>query len=765
VLLALLLTSPALAAAAPQPPGPRTDPAYAGSESCRPCHAAAYDAWLTSDHRHAIEPATLESVRGDFRDTTFSAPDGTSRFTRTGDRFTVRTAGPDGADHDFPVPYTFGIRPLQQYLLPLPGGRLQALSVAWDTDRKRWFHLYPDERVDHRDILHWTRPSQNWNDRCAECHSTALRKGFDREHDGYATTWTELSVGCESCHGPGADHVRWAEATQRAGRTPAANEPNGLVVDYGADGPAMWVLDPATGTAKRSVERRSHAELETCAACHARRATLTDAYRPGEPFLDSHRPALLDDGLYFPDGQIQDEVYEYASFLQSRMYHAGVTCSDCHDPHSGRLRATGDALCARCHEPARFATKAHHHHPPESDAARCVACHMPTRTYMVVDPRRDHSFRVPRPDLAEQTGSPNACTECHRDRSPQWAADAIVQWYGTPKRREWHFGEAIHAARRYHGDGEAGLLKLLGTDTAPAIARATAVSLLPRYPGPRTAAAVARAATDPDALLRLAAVDASAMLPPAERVRLLAPLAGDPLRAVRIDAGAALAAVPEAALAPSQRPARTRALDEYRAVQMENADRPDARLNLGLLAADLGQADTARAEYEAAMRIEPQFVPAYVNLADLHRAQGRDADADAVLRRGLAQVPDSAELHHALGLTLVRQQRVGDAVSELGRAAQLAPNDPRYAYVYGIALDSIGESARAVNVLRGAHDRFPGDWQLLSALVTVSRDAGQTADARRYAERLVALRPDDPQARQLRAQLGAPGGTGAPVAP
>lgn len=707
-----------------------------------------------------MEPATPDTVRGDFGGAVFRGAADVTHFMRAGDTLAVRTAGPGGATQDFPVPYTFGVDPLQQYLLPLAAGRLQALSVAWDTHGKRWFHLYGDEHVDHGDILHWTRPAQNWNDRCAECHVTGLRKGYEAAHDGYATTWIEPNVGCEGCHGPAAEHVRWAEAARSAGPSPVASASKGLVVDFGSDGSQTWIADRSSGTARRSIPRHSRAEIETCAACHSRRTTLTDAYRPGEPFLDSHRPVLLEEGLYFADGQVQDEVYEYGSFLQSRMYGAGVTCADCHDPHSARLRAVGDAVCARCHEPGRFATPAHHHHLPESGGARCVACHMPARTFMTVDERRDHSFRVPRPDLAQQTGGPDTCTDCHRDREPAWAASAIVRWYGEPKRREPHYGQAIQAARRYRADGEAALLDLLGADSSlPAIVRATAVSLLPRYPGPRTAAAIARAAGDPDPLVRLATVDASAMLPAPERLRVLAPLLDDPRRAVRTATAATLAAAPETALPQAHRAARARALDEYRSVLTENADRPDARLNLGLLAADLGKHDAARTEYEAAMRIEPQFVPAYVNLADLWRTLGREAEAEAVLRRGLAQAPDSAELHHALGLTLVRRQQYDEAGVELGRAAELAPNDPIYAYVYGVALNSSGNSTRGIAVLNAAHERFPGDRQLLYALTTIGRDRGDLTAARRYAERLVALRPDDLQARQLLRQVAEPRGT------
>jgi hypothetical protein len=437
-------------------------PRYVGREQCVPCHQREADLYAGSHHDLAMQPADATTVLGDFDNSTFTYAGSTSTFFKKDGAFYVRTDGPDGKLHEYRIAYTFGVKPLQQYLIAFADGRMQALSICWDTRPKeeggqRWFHLYPDERITHEDILHWTGPYQNWNDMCAECHSTNVKKNYRADTDRFDTQWSEIDVSCEACHGPGSEHVAWAETAAgkgkgakgpgRPGATPAATSTggNGLLVTFKE--PAEWVLDQRTGIAVRSRPRRSHVEIETCARCHARRSVIGDDYVHGRPLLDTHRPALLAPPVFEVDGQIKEEVYEYQSFLQSRMYAAGVTCSDCHEPH--RLTISADnAVCARCHLPARFDTRAHHFHAPGSAGAQCAACHMPARLYMVVDSRRDHSFRVPRPDLSLKLGTPNACSSCHADRPPEWAAAAAEKWWGSTRASQPHYGEAIHAARR-----------------------------------------------------------------------------------------------------------------------------------------------------------------------------------------------------------------------------------------------------------------------------------------------------------------------------
>jgi predicted CXXCH cytochrome family protein len=734
----------------------RVEPrAYVGDVACGECHAAEHRRWRGSHHDLAMEVASAETVSGDFDDAEFTHQGVTSRFFRRDGRYFVRTEGRDGALADFEIAYTFGVDPLQQYLIAFPDGRLQALGIAWDTrpaadGGRRWFHLYPDERLVPGDPLHWTGWAQTWNHMCADCHSTAVRKRYDLAADRYATTWAVIDVSCEACHGPGAAHVAWARAGGEG------DPPDDRLVPLGE--PGAWRLAPGADTAHREPPRARRVEVETCAPCHARRALLQQDDASGRPLLDTHRPALLDAGLYHADGQILDEVYEYGSFLQSRMYAAGVTCSDCHDPHSLALLASGNALCTRCHRAERFDVAAHHHHAPDSAGARCVACHMPARTYMVVDVRRDHGLSVPRPDLAATLGTPSPCDACHADRGPGWAAERVATWRGgAPPRPD--FARALDAGRRGSAGAAAALVRLADDPAAPAIVRATALGLLARNRGTDAGGAVRRALGDADPLVRLAAVEASETVEPRTRLGWVAPLLADPVRGVRIEAAKVLAAVPPSLWKAADRTALATALDEYRAAQNASADGPEAHLNLGLLHLRLGEVADARAEYETALRLAPFFVPAYVNLADLHRMAGREAEVERVLGAALAAAPGNADVLHALGLLRVRQKRPAEALDPLGRAAAGAPDRPRYAYVYAVALHTAGRTAAALDVLEKAQARSPGDRDLLIALATIHRDAGDGAAALRWARTLRDLVPGDPEAAALVAALesAAPG--------
>jgi Flp pilus assembly protein TadD len=725
---------------------------YVGRTACAPCHAVETKLFTGSRHDLAMQPADSSTVLGDFSGTSFRHFDVVSRFYRRDGGYFVTTDGPDGRLAEFRVAYAFGVFPLQQYLVPMPGGRYQALSVAWDTRPKsqggqRWFHLYPKERIPAGDVLHWTGPEQNWNYMCAECHSTNLRKSWRSDSTGYATTWSEIDVSCEACHGPGSAHVTWARKHHAAGPPSAM----GLLADL-REPAYTWAMDGTSGIARRSRPRQSAAELETCARCHARRTSLSEDYLPGRPLLQTHKPALLDEHLYYADGQQLDEVYEYGSFLQSRMHAAGVSCGDCHDPHSLHIQTEPDMLCARCHLPASFATTAHHHHRPDSKGASCVACHMPTRDYMVVDARRDHSFRVPRPDLTAKIASPNACNGCHADRSTAWAEHAIEQWYPRGRWTQPHYGEALDAGRRGLPGAEAQLARLADDAGKAGIVRATATELLAEYLGPASLPALERALHDTDGLVRSAALDAVGALTVADRLRLVVPLLRDKLRGVRIEAASALAA-DASELTTAERPAFDAAVAEYRAAELSNADRPESHSNLGAFAARLGDRAAARREYETGLQIGPWFTGLWVNLADLLREEGDDNAGERVLRRGLAVAVDKAELHQALGLNLARQKRTEEALRELEGSAKLAPENTRYAYVYGVALLSSGKTDPALAVFESALATRPADRELLIALATTNRDLGRIDRARTFARRLVEAAPGDPGAKQLLEQL------------
>jgi predicted CXXCH cytochrome family protein len=610
--LALLLLGSAAAAA----------PDYVGSAACTDCHEDAAEAWAGSDHALAWTLPSAATVLGDFDDASFEHHGVVTRFMRRGDAFVIETEDADGARRAFDVVGVAGIRPLQQYLLQPEPGRTQAFDIAWDTVNRRWYPLYPDQVLQPRDGMHWTGPYKSWEARCAECHATGYRRNYDRAAGRYAPEQAEIGVGCEACHGPGAAHVAWADGE------PAPDPTYGLTVDLSA----------------------AEAQIQQCAGCHARREDFFDGNPvPGTPFHDSYNLALLRDGLYHPDGSIQAEDYEYGSFLQSRMYARGVRCTDCHEPHAVKLRAEGNAVCTQCHLPAgnpRFPTlrhaayddPAHHFHEPGTPGAQCRSCHMIERTYMGIDARRDHSFRVPRPDISVTTGAPNACTDCHRDRDPAWAAAELERRFPDSTHRGPHFA-TVFAQARWDAAQRAGeLLDLAADPQAAGIVRATALDLLTPVSDPAVADRAAPLLADPDPLVRAAAAGVQRGTPPEARLAQLSPALGDPVRAVRIAAARALLG------APGDAPALGAAMGEWQAALAARADFPETHLQIGGAALTTRNFELARAAFREAAAMDPQHVDAWTMVVRIAAATGDTGGARAALAEALAANPGDPTL-------------------------------------------------------------------------------------------------------------------------
>lgn len=725
---------------------------YAPADSCAGCHIKQAKAWKGSDHDWAMRVADPSSVLGDFSGVIFSDAGVETRFFRRGDLFFTRTEGEDGKPADFQIRYTFGHRPLQQYLVAFPGGRLQALTVAWDSrpasaGGQRWFSLYPGQRFSAGDALHWTGRYQNWNAMCADCHSTNLQKGYDSQSDTFATTWHEQNVGCQSCHGPAQSHVNWARKAQSKTPHDSAGDV-GLLVDFSALG--------AQGL------------IEQCAYCHSHREGLGVAQQPGHPSLDAVLPATLRPDLYHADGQIQAEVYVYGSYTQSKMYAAGVTCTDCHDPHSTRVKREGNSLCLQCHNPKppteRFPTllaknydsPVHHHHTPSSAGSQCVNCHMPEATYMVVDPRRDHSIRIPRPDLARATGSPDACTRCHQGKTVEWAAEAVKGWFGQPQRPP-HYGETFQAVRTRSAESIALLVQVIDDLGKPAIVRATAADRLADF-GEAALPSLSKALEDHSALVRAYAVSGFTVLTPAQRVVHLLPLLNDPLRAVRDEAIRALADIPLAAL-PSARRAGFRAqLQEYEQRLHANADLPGNRLNLAVFLERRGRELDAMEQYRQALRMDPYFSPARVNLAALASRTLHMDEAERVLRKGISlqDIPkaDRANLAYMLALLLVERGQPEDAAVYMAEAAEAAPQNTRIRYNQGLLLLQLRQSEAARKALEAGLSQAPADSDLLYALIYLHSVSGGREQAVRYWRQLRLVSPNDPRLIPLRRELG-----------
>ena len=726
-------------------------PAYVGSESCSACHESQVAEWRDSHHGWALRAADAANILGDFDDAIFEHGGVRTRFFRRNGQAFVETDGPDGAPTAYEIKYTVGVEPLQQYLVELDKGRLQVLDIAWDVARKRWYHLYPDQEPRPGIGLHWTGPYKNWQARCAGCHQTNFIKGYDPNARAYNSTWSDLNVACESCHGLGEAHVVWAR------------DPDGFYA-AGFEGVDEKGLTVAFG------KPTAEAEIQLCAACHARREPLgANSSPPGAPFADHYNLANLRDGLYHADGQIKDEVYVYGSFLQSKMYARGVRCTNCHDPHSLKLVAEGNAICTQCHnsagnpdyptlKPAEFDTPEHHHHQPGTAGAQCANCHMPAKKYMVIDARRDHGFRIPRPDLSARLGTANPCAGCHQDKNALWAADQVKQWYPDGRSGRPHYADDFTAARG--GDTSAGmrdrLIAVALDRQRPAIVRASALDLLRPTADQWVIAKVAPLLKDTSDLIRTATVRLFRETPGEVRFRWLGPLVSDQRRTVRIAAARELLNIPPARFPEADRRKIAAAIREYQQSLLAKSDYPETQMRIAGLALVLRNTKAAQGALKTALSMDPEIGDAWLLLSRVLLAERRLDAARETLEQGIKHLPDAGSLYHSLGNVLVRQGRDSQALTPLAMASELMPRDVGVHIDLAAALTRLNQHIKASGVIESARKLAPDNPTILALLATNQLNRGRLVEARDTVRELVRRYPRYQLTSRLRALLELP---------
>lgn len=770
-----------------QTPFDLTQAQYVGQKSCLACHQDQAQKFAGSHHDLAMQPATQESVLGNFDDAQIEHHGVVSKFFRRDDRFFVNTEGPDGNLADFEVKYVFGLEPLQQYMVEFPAEgqaekpgelpRVQVLRLCWNTIESSWFYLPPpdvSEKLAPSDDLHWTGIAQRWNNMCAECHSTNYQKNFvlpshasgntprpavtSATQGQYRSTFSEIDVSCEACHGPGSVHVELADKWFPG-----------------------WSRQRGYGLA--NLKATAENQIQACAPCHSRRNVVRGDFQAGNNFYDHYSNQLLTAGIYYPDGQILDEDYVHGSFLQSKMYHKGIKCSDCHDPHTARLKEVGNRVCTSCHQhpTAKYDSVGHHFHKPGSEGAQCVNCHMPSTTYMAVDARRDHSFRIPRPDLSTALSTPNACTGCHLEKSNvasekheqltlyqdwmqaarngdeevqaeleranRWCDEACEKWYGADRRRDEHFGIAIAAGQSGAANAKDLLVKLLNRrgPEAPAIARATALQVL-RDVDPIVAAEQAeRGLADEHPLVRTSAASAVVGDPSQTKsVSLLEDLLSDPIRSVRTEAARNLLEFPANLWSNSSGAAFRKALNELVEGLQYSNDRSGAHLALGILAEQQGRDRQAIEHYEAAIQVEPSVTGPRTNLAAVleRNAAGKSAGASGedpiakrvsqlrqeellLLARDVELLPDASPIRYRYGLALYLDGQPEAAVEQLVAAADLDPDLPDYAQAVALLYESMMRWDEALRWAKRAVEVSDGAPQFQLLLRQIQQSASQ----------------------------------------
>ena len=694
---------------------------FVGDAQCKSCHTTEYHQWKESDHYKAMLPASDSSVMGDFNNAVLVADGVRSTFFKKGNDFFINTQGPSGENIDYKVKYTFGHYPLQQYLVEFPGGRMQVPRVSWDSKDKKWFHQYAGQAIHPSDWLHWGRDAQNWNTMCATCHSTNLQKNYQVNSDSFQTTYSSVNVSCESCHGAGKHHIDFVNSS------------------------GYKKGDSLKGSFIYST-RDQLLQINSCAPCHARKTDISsELYKDGE-LLDYHIPAIPTIEHFYADGQVKDEDYIYTSFMQSKMAHRGVKCSNCHNPHTGKVLFNSNQLCLQCHGD-NYNSAAHHFHQVNTAGADCKSCHMPGTIYMGNDLRHDHSFRVPRPDLSVKFGVPNSCNNCHSDKSPAWAASAVMKHYGD--NRKYHYSEDLIPGSQLNDRSEAHLLKLLKDTSTPAIIKAAALSYLGSIFTSQSFQAMQGSLNDSSAIVRYHALRSLSNFPASSWVQFAAPLLSDKVRAVRIAAADLFTGLPASQMPQNFLTAYKLAYTELRNYVHYQADFAEGNLLIADHYLKLQEYPQAEKFYLRGLKKDSLLNYARLNLSATFSAQGKNQEALSILNQAALVAPRNERVWFNLGLLNVEMRDTLQALKNFETALKLKSSNPRLYYNYGLLLFQKKNSEKAIDVLKKGVTLNPSDADLNYAIAYVYLQQGKTSDARPYIITLKNIDPANPGYREL----------------
>ena len=695
---------------------------FLGDQKCKECHESEYKAWKGSHHDKAMQIAIDTTILGDFDNVKFTSQGVTSHFFKRDSEYFVNTEGPDGDYHDYKIEYTYGIEPLQQYIVKFPNGHLQCLRTAWDTEKSEWFDLYPDFKVVHFEWLHWSRGGLNWNTMCSDCHSTNVRKNYNQENHSYNTKYTLINVSCEACHGPGKAHVELASKQ-------GSNYKN-------------------LGDLKMTSKIESKELVDQCARCHMRREQISSHFNFEGSMLDHYFPELLNTRTYHPDGQILDEVYVYGSFMQSKMYQNNVSCNDCHNSHSLKLKFDGNRLCLQCHIPETYNTPSHHFHEMDTEASQCVNCHMTGKYYMVNDFRRDHSFRVPRPDLSIKYGTPNACIGCHEDKDNEWAWEQFKKNHGEPKNK--HFSDLLAPGLLGDEHGLEALQELVSDTIYPEITRASAVRGMENYLHSNSISSLINFLNDDSPLVRGAALDVLGNIEVSQEYLInLLPLLEDKKRSVRVKVFFALSAFDELLIPEEHKETYGKVKKEFEIYLNSISDFVGGRIKRANYHLKKGDLDAAIRGYESAIELDGINNLARTTLANLYYRNGQIEEAEKAFKTIIEQEPEYGPTYYSYGLLLAEINKIPEAIEQLTIATSYMPENTRVYYNLSLLYDKINDLKKAESTVVKGLKQNTNSEDLLYMLAYIYSKDNQKEKAINITKRLVELYPNNQNYRAM----------------
>ena len=691
---------------------------FAGSSKCKVCHEKEYNDWMGSDHQLAMQKADSASVLGNFNDVHFTSKGVNYHFFKKDSLYFVNTEGDDGKYHNYKIKNTFGYYPLQQYIVQFPKGNEQCLLAAWDSKDNKWFDLQPKLKTNHDEWMHWTGGSMTWNNMCADCHSTFLEKNYSPETKEYHTKYAEINVSCEACHGPAKEHITFYKNLNAGNKSKP---------------PTLFMYNNI----------QSKELVQKCARCHSRRASVRNVFDYKGHFLDYYYPNLIQIPIYELDGQILDEDYVYGSFMQSKMYHNNVSCKDCHDMHTLKLKKKDNALCLQCHEP-EYNTFQHHFHKQNTEASKCVNCHMTGKYYMGNDFRRDHSFRIPRPDQSMKYNTPNACNKCHKDKTAQWASDFIDKKYGNIRRD--HFSNLLLPGINGELDS---LRKLISLSKYPEIIRATAVNILGKQ---------LQSSQDLD-LLKEMLNDLSPMVRK-EAVSALAETNNnfsneiekrldDSIRTVRIAAARYFILHN---LKPKSK-AFKRAKKEYLTELKVNADFASGQHQIALHFTSQGDRAKAKNAYRQALIIDNYFNMSRINLALMEYEDGNIEEAESLYLKVIEQEPEYSYPYFMLGLLYNEKSNNKKSLKYLKKATEKHPPIPNAFYNYVLKLQQTKKYKESLKVLDKALSLFPSNERMLYIKLLGEINTNNKKKARVTCNELIKINPQNNDYKRIMKEI------------
>jgi tetratricopeptide (TPR) repeat protein len=698
---------------------------YAGSKSCVECHERFYQLWSTSNHGLAMQPYSPEFAKAKLTPKKGDLAIGKYKYRVDVAKGVVTELG-QKETKQYKIKHVLGGKNVYYFLTPFPKGRLQTLPVAFDITKKVWFDTaasgvrhFPGTSTDQP--MSWRDPGYTFNTSCYNCHVSQLSNNYDLKTDTYKTTWAEPGINCETCHGPSAEHNRVMK------KSPRGQQPTDMKI---------------ISVKKFTPEQHN----STCSGCHAKMSPLTDAYSPGDRFFDHYDLATLEDPDFYPDGRDLGENYTYTSWLMSPCAKSGkINCVTCHTS-SGRYRfkAEGKAndACMPCHEKHVKGITAHTHHKPDSPANKCISCHMPMTSFARMN-RTDHSMLPPTPSATIAYKSPNACNICHTDRDALWADKYVREWRARDYQASVLKRAAlIDGARKRDWKQLPAMLDYIASKGRDEVFATSLIRMVPSSGDRRIATVLIEAMKDPSPLVRGATADALQHVPTKEAVQALIVATNDDYRLVRVRAAASLAAYSNLHLNDADKKSVESANKEYLASITARPDQWLSHYNLGNYYLKRNDPKKAISSYDTSLKLEPRAVLAMVNQSMAYARLGDNKKAHESLSKALKENPDNAAANFNMGLLKAEQNdpkgaeqhlkkalkadpqmaqaaynlcimtaknRIDEAISYCRIAAELRPQEPRYAYTLAFYLNQKGDLDEAATTLKALLEKNPGN--------------------------------------------------------